>query len=253
MAVGQTQPLLMPGGRSVQVAEPSALANLLGANALFREGLSALGTLLLPVDEQVTSIQRILVLIPGGRIDPEPLVARVQRLVGCTDLEVLYVGIRLSPDQDWRASRQLAGLLIASVKAGLRVQTRLVANGEWLPILRGIVQPGDLILCHAEQSARQSKDPYGTLGWWVASSLNVPVYVLSGMYMQALPYALSSALRLAFRIAPILIVGGFFWIQIQIDKLVTGLAHTLVLSLSVLIEFGLVFFWSYLLDRLSHD
>ncbi len=255
MVAGQThaQPQLVPNVHGVQIAEPSTLVAILGADTRFVDDLPASETVLLPADPQVTSLRRILVLLPDGRIDQERLVSRVQHLVEYTDLEVLYIGLRLGPDEDWRGFRQLAELLTASVKAGLRVQTRLLAKGEWLPILRGIVEPGDLILCHAEQSARQSKDPYGTLGWWVASSLNVPVYVLSGMYTQSLPYPVSSALRLAFRIAPILIVAGFFWIQVQIDKLVTGLTHTLVLSLSVLIEFGLVFLWSYLLDRLSND
>jgi hypothetical protein len=57
------------------------------------------------------------------------------------------------------------GLLTASVEAGLRVRTRLLAKEEWLPILREIVQPGDqiVIVCHVQQSSRWWKDPRRTL------------------------------------------------------------------------------------------
>jgi hypothetical protein len=254
MAAGQThaQPQLMPGVQDVQIAEPSVLAGFLGADARLREELPASETVLLPAGQRVTSLRRILVLVPDGQIDQEFLVSRVQRLVGSADLDVLYISLSVSPDEDWRAFRHLVGLLTASVETGLRVRTQLLAKGEWLPVLREIVQSGDLIVCHAEQSPRRWKDPHRTLGWWVASTLNVPVYVLSGAYVQARPYWVNRALCLVFRIIPILIVAGFFWIQVQIDKLATGLTHTLVMSVSVLVEFGLVFLWSYLLDRLNN-
>ncbi len=255
MVAGQThaQPQLMPDVRGVQIAEPSALADFMGADAQFLEKLPTSETVLLPANQRVISLRRILVLVPNGPVDKDRLVSRVQDLVGSADVEVLYIGLRVSPVEDGRMFRQLAELLTASVKAGLRVRTRLRAKGKWLPVLRGIVKSGDLVVCHAERSARWAKDPSGTFAWCVASSLKVPVYVLSSLDAPALPYRMSRILRLVFRIAPILIVAGFFWIQVQIDKLVTGLAHTLVLSLSVLVEFGLVFLWSYLLDRLSND
>jgi hypothetical protein len=107
-----------------------------------------------------------------------------------------------------------------------------------MPVLREIVQPGDLIVCHAEQSPSRWKGQCRMLGWWAVSTLNVPVYVLPGAYAQASPYRMRSALRLLFWIVPVLIVAGFSWIQVQIGALATGLMHTLVMVMivSVLIE-----------------
>ena len=112
---------------------------------------------------------------------------------------------------------------------------------------------GDLIVCHVEQLPSRWRDPRRTSAWWAVSTLKVPVYVLSGAYAQAFPYWMSSALRLVFWIVPILIVAGFFWIQVQIGALAAGLTHTLVMIVSVLVEISLVSLWGYLLDRLSND
>jgi FtsH-binding integral membrane protein len=122
-----------------------------------------------------------------------------------------------------------------------------------VPVLREIVQPGDLIVCHVEQLPSRWRDPRRTLAWWAVSTLKVPVYVLSGAYAQVFPYWMSSALRLVFWIVPILIVAGFFWIQVQIGALAAGLTHTLVMIVSVLVEIILVSLWGYLPDRLSND
>lgn len=47
-----------------------------------------------------------------------------------------------------------------------------------------------------------------------------------------------------FNLFPLAVVGGFFWFQVQIDAQNTGLLHTLVTIMSVVVELGVIFVWS---------
>lgn len=71
-----------------------------------------------------------------------------------------------------------------------------------------------------------------------------PTHRLSGAQIPLLTRLAHKLGRLMFNLFPLAVVGGFFWFQVQIDAQNTGLLHTLVTIMSVVVELGVIFVWS---------
>jgi hypothetical protein len=131
------------------------------------------------------------------------------------------------------------------------VRTRVVDARAWPEGLPGNTASGDLIVCPAEQRISGAGFRRTALGPVLVERLNVPVYAVDGLMEQPAAPWLSALLRLMAAIAPIAIVAGFFWIQVQIGRVTSGLTNTLLIAVSALVELGLIVVWSAFQDRME--
>lgn len=207
---------------------------------------ASIARLLIPADRPLPLANRLLVLIPDQDTDETELARRVWELASPRHLAVLYLCLTNDALTEARARRRLATLAAVTRDDWVNVQTRLVTGGDWGKGVRGLWRPGDLVVCHAEQMI-----PDGFIGMWskplgqaLVATLNAPVYLLAGFY-EALPASTPRRLSqvLSWSI-PLLILIGFFMIQVQIEQQVTGWLRTTLLSASVALEFGLVGLWN---------
>jgi hypothetical protein len=78
----------------------------------------------------------------------------------------------------------------------------------------------------------------------LTSKLSAPVYVLpdsQGTHLQS-----RSLSQTAFWVGAMVILFGFFWIQVGITRLIEGWGQTALLALSVVPVFALIRFWNSL-------
>lgn len=206
----------------------------------------SIAQLLIPADQPLPPASRLLVLIPDQDTDETELARRVWELASPRHLAVVYLSLTTDALTEARARRRLATLAAVTRDEWVNVQTRMVIGGDWRKAVRAVWRSGDLVVCHAEQMV-----PDGFVGMWrkplgqaLVATLNAPVYLLTGFYM-ALPAPTTRRFsQLLSWSIPLLILIGFFMLQVQIEQQVTGWLKTMLLSASVALEFGLVGLWN---------
>ncbi|MBF8281887.1 MAG: hypothetical protein HW378_802, partial [Anaerolineales bacterium] len=132
------------------------------------------------------------------------------------------------------------------------VETRVEPGGNWIQIVRRIWEPGDLIVCHAEQMLSGWSVGRRPLAKAIVSALNNPVYILSGFY-PGLPTEQPKWLaRLLAWLPALALLVIFFLLQVRITQATRGWIQTALLCLSVIVEFGLIGAWEHFLIVRNH-
>jgi hypothetical protein len=205
---------------------------------------SPVATLLIPDDGSVElpPARRLLVLVPGPAT-PTELASRIWSLVAEADMDVLFIGAAGEGHDDYTMRRLLATLAAATRDGRLRVETRLVRGQNWLQAIRAIWQPGDLILCHREQTVTAWGFQRLSLAQALVVTLNAPVYVLSGFYLEPSLDPRGFVRRWLRFMLPFLIIGIFFMLQVQIEMRFDSGVYYLLMIGSVIVEIGLLAVW----------
>jgi hypothetical protein len=198
----------------------------------------------IPDGEPLPWARRLVVLVPVMEVDEARLARRVWMLASANRLDVLYVALVREPDDESRARRRLATLAALTRDEQISVETRVQPARSWLKLVRPIVQRGDLLMCHADQTV----DTFGfrrrPLAPELAAAIHAPVVVLSGMSLEPPLRGGNRISRFIYGSVPYAIVAGFFEFQVQAARLTRGWMSTALICLSVLVEFGLIWIWT---------
>jgi len=219
----------------------STEAPVLPAQSIFPETLSLAGGRTRPQTTSTTrtepSVDRLLVLVPDYSGDPAELAAQIRSMSAPRRLPVLLIGQIAEQPETWSVRRDLSTLAALIADPEIRVDSVATTTASWIEILRRVVLPGDLVVCHHEQTLdRNWPWQRQSLAEAIRKELNVPVCALQGFVpglrlvrARWLSGILGSLLPFAF----IVFVSA---IQIAIQTLTTGWLSTVLLSLSAVVE-----------------
>lgn len=216
---------------SASLAAPESAANLLAPTSRF-----------------APTVRRLVVLIPDADTDESELAQQIWSMASRRELSVLLLGLSKNAGAGPRARRRLATLAALARDKTVHVETQLEIGGDWLQALRSVHRYSDLILCHAEQHLATGGVRRKPLSGWIAKELNEPVCVLADFYPGLPPDHLNPASRLIASAVPFFILFAFTALQILIHQATKGTASILLLSASVLIEYGLIGAWHFLVN-----
>jgi hypothetical protein len=232
------------------VEEPKYLEETAGARAAETPaGLDRALTLnpshALSVGQRLPDCQRLLVLVPNAEIVPDSqLSQRIWQLASPGRVPVLYIAIAGDYESEMTARRRLSLLAAITRDKWVRVETQIVHASQWAAALKGIEQPGDLLLAHAEQ--RVSKGWFGSepLSEQLRRGLAAPIYTLSG-YCQDRVGGLIQPLHIALSAILLgLILIGFFALDAQVIDQLQGAPQQVMLLILLLVEIGAVWVWN---------
>jgi hypothetical protein len=184
---------------------------------------------------------RLIVLVPSLEVDLTAVTQRVWELANATGAHIKFISLCNDTLQEPSLRRRLA-TMSAMVKAGnVSAESEVVAGKNWVEAVKIRKQTGDMVVCCAEQRAGLMQRPLSQI---LQSDLDMPLYILSGLYPQNDLH--SSWLIQTFAwIGFIAIILGFFMLQIKIDQLAKD--WTVVLQLlTTAIEFWLIWVWNNL-------
>ena len=195
-------------------------------------------------------MRRLIVLIPDQGVDGAALAQRVRSLATPCELDIALISVLESGAHPASAVRlRLATMASQIGDERVRVETSVLTGQSWAAAVRRVEQPGDIVICCAEHrvpTATNGRQPlYHMLEWL----LDVPVYVLAGLYTEPATQRKSAppiSTRLTRWLALLAILASFFVAQVQISHLPVGLAHTALILFAALIELGLIVIWSSL-------
>lgn len=183
---------------------------------------------------------RFLVLIPTDA-DYSTVAHRIWELAHDAGASVEFLGLCRDAAQEPGLRRELVTLAALVYDGRIATEIKIETGMNWLSTVRSNYQPGDVIVCFAEQRAGIL---HKSLSQILQAKLNVPVYILSGLQPQKSNWV-SQVLAWVGSLA---IIAGGFLLQIRITALPKDWAQTTLLILLVIVEFWLVGSWNSLFN-----
>jgi hypothetical protein len=191
-------------------------------------------------NDTFSATHRLLVLLPDVDFNLTDLTRRVAEITSLENLTVVFVANTADSQNEYRVRRRLATLAALMRGECARVETHFTLDQNWARVLESVYQRGDVVVCHGEQKRQGG----ASLSKQLEQSLGAPIYVIAGLYPHHKNKP-SSVTSTVFKVAaPALIVFVFLAIQVSIDRVTAGLLHALLLSLSVVAEYGALVIWS---------
>jgi hypothetical protein len=184
----------------------------------------------------------LIVLVPHVEADLSAAMRRIWELANAGDSRVRFIGLYENSIQELTLRRQLAGLSAMLGSSGIYTETELLAGRDWVDAVRIHSQPGDLVVCFAEQRVGPLKRSLSSI---LQTRLDVPVYILSGGYLQ--DDLRSNWWKPIFAwIGFLLTLAGFFLIQVRIHHLISGWGRPVLVLISVCLELWIIWVWDKL-------
>ena len=212
---------------------------------------STIGVLLISADEPLPPARRLIVLVPDMDVDESGLAARIWALASPHGLEVLFLGTLREEQNEFRARRRLATLAAITRDNQVQVEFTVMAHSHWVRAVQGIWRPGDLVVCHAEQTAAARGWRHQPLSQALITALDAPVCILSGFYPKLPSERPNWLVQILAWLPPLAIIVVFFILQVRITQGTAGWVQTALLCLSVFAEFGLIAAWEHFLGHVN--
>jgi hypothetical protein len=200
------------------------------------------------VNVQRLEVNRLIVLVPDQGADGNELARQVWTLAAPCELSVLFVCVP-GTDGNRESAARLRMATMASLIRDERVEvsTQVISRTSWVNAVRRLWQPGDMVLCCAEQMVQTFASGRRRLCQVLEFALDVPVFVLTGLYTEP-PHLKASGdgipSRILYWASLAAIMAIFFFVEVQIDQQMAGLARTALMLLAGLVELGVIVVWS---------
>jgi hypothetical protein len=187
---------------------------------------------------------RLVVLVPGQGLEALALAQWLASPVSLHQPSILFLSVVQSLNEEPCARLQLSDLIALTSGFPVKVESDLILGNNWVDAVCEVWQPGDLVICCAEQTISISGAARYPL--WVALSnrLDASVFALTGFYRESLRRPRTRATEVAWWGVALALVAAFGVLQAWISQHVMGWAHQILLILSVLAEVGLLWIWN---------
>jgi hypothetical protein len=181
----------------------------------------------------------LIVLVPHTEADLSAAIRRVWELANAGSSRVRFIGLYENAIQELTLRRQLAGMSAMLGSTGIYTETEALSGNDWAEIVRARWHAGDLVVCFADQRVGPLKRSLSSM---LQSSLDVPIYILSGSYLQNNVPSNWWAGIFAWG-GFIAILAGFFLLQVRIHHLMGGWNRPVLVLISVCLELWMVWVW----------
>ena len=197
-----------------------------------------------------SSTAMVAVFEPAGRLlvlvsDPEsnyiPVIRRISELANVQRAHVLLLCLCNDPRQELSLRRGLVTMCAMLQRGIVSAEAKVEIGRNWVDVVKRNYQTGDMIVCFAEQRAGFLQKPLSQI---LDSNLTVPVYIVSGVHI---PMPKSHWFGQVTKwIGLIGIIIGFCMLQVKIVQLPKDWFQNILLLLSVIPEFRLIWVWNNL-------
>jgi hypothetical protein len=196
-----------------------------------------------PIDshKDLETIHRLIVLVPTDW-DSRAVTRRLWKLGRTLGAHIQFLGLCKEAEQEPGLRRGLVTMASLLQDDGVCVDVKVEFGTDWVEAVKRNYQPGDMIVCFAEQRAGLLQRPLSQI---LRSNLKATVYILSGSYPQP-PTRPPWLSQIMAWIGPLAIIVLAFLLQVRITSLPQDWAQTSLLILSVMGEVWLIWFWNSL-------
>jgi hypothetical protein len=185
---------------------------------------------------------RLLALVPANADYSIPM-KRIWELATTTGMPIQLIGLCNDPAQEPSLRRELITISALIRDGRVRVDANVEIGANWVEVVKRIVQPGDRIVCFAEQQIGLFHRPLSQI---LESNLKMPVYILSGLTSPGGARSSHWFSQFTAWMGSIGIIAGTALLQIRIASSPQDWAQTTLLILSVIGEAWLIWGWNSL-------
>jgi len=193
------------------------------------------------LNTNLESARRLIVLIPADA-DYSAATRRIWELANATGSSVQFLGLCKDAAQEPGLRRELVTMSALVQDGRVATEVKIEIGTNWVYAIRSDCQPGDMIVCFAEQCAGLLHKPLSQV---LGAKLNAPIYILSDSHTQNISRS-NRLSQIMVWMGSIGIIAGSALLQIRIISLAQGWAQTTLLILSVMGEFWLISGWNTL-------
>lgn len=191
------------------------------------------------IDPNMTG--RLLILLPPD-LNYNLATPRIWELAMATARHIQLLGLCKGLAEEPRLRRELVTMSALIRDARVCAETKVEIGTSWVEAVKNNIQPGDMIVCFAEQSAGIFHRPLSQI---LRSNLSAPIYILSGLTSQT---STPSSWLSQFMVwtGSLGIIAGSAFLQFQITASTQNWAQTTLMILSIVGEIGLIWGWNSL-------
>jgi hypothetical protein len=196
-------------------------------------------SLVYPADSRANleSAHRLIVLVPADT-DFSLATQRIWGLAYATDMHIQLLGLPNDTAEESRLRRELAAMASLLQDGKRCVEATVIPGTNWVEALKASYQAGDRIVCFAEQQTGILHRPLSQI---LESNLNTTVYVLSDLAPRK--SRVNRLSQLTTWLGFIGLIAGFGLLQTKIVQLPAGWFQNILLLLTVIPEFWLIWVW----------
>jgi len=185
--------------------------------------------------------RRLIVLVPCIEADLTSVTHRVWELASATGAHVKLLSLCNDLTQEFSLRRLLITMSAIVNYGNVSAETEVIFGRDWVDAVKSRCQAGDMVVCLGGQRVGLS---HNLLSQILQSNLDVPLYILSGLYPQT-DSRTNWWTQAAAWIGFIAIIMSFFLLQVKIHQFAND--WTIVLELlSTAVEFWLIWVWNNL-------
>jgi hypothetical protein len=192
-----------------------------------------------PSDVDVESVHRLIVLFPTG-LDTGAGTRRIWELAKTTGMRIQLLGLYNDATEEPGLRRALVSMASLLQNGKTTVELKIESGTNWVKAVKRNYQPGDRIVCFAEQRSGMLRRPLSQI---LQSDLDAPLYILSGLYPRDDSRSNWTTQAAAWA-GSIAIIVGFFVLQTRIALLTEEWAQTILMLLSTAGELWLLLVWN---------
>jgi hypothetical protein len=185
------------------------------------------------------SVHRFIVLVPPLEADFTFVTSRIWELANAMGAHVLFIGLYNDAAQEPSLRRELVTMSAMVNYGKVSAEIEVLFGRDWVGAVRSHWQAGDMLMCFVEQPPEL---PHGPLSQIQGSNLNVPLYLLNGLYPQN-DSQKNWLTETAAWIGSIVIISGFFFLLIWIGNIAKDWA-TVFQMLAILVEVWMILAWN---------
>jgi hypothetical protein len=191
-----------------------------------------------PLNTTLETDRRLVVLIPSD-IDYSAVTRQIWELAHTSGMHIQLLGLCTDRTEEPALRRALIGMASLLQDSKICAEAKVDIGTNWMAIVKANYQPGDAIVCFAEQRTGLLNRPLSQV---LESSFAATVYVFSNPTPQKANSNLLS--QIITWLGFIVIIIGFGLLQANIVQLPMGWLQITLLTLTILPEFWLIWVWN---------
>jgi hypothetical protein len=193
---------------------------------------------------------RLVILIPEFEVDETQFARQIWSIASHqAGASILLVCLANKYQDGLDSQRRLVTLAALTQDLSASIHTSVVNADNWIRGLKGIVKPGDMIVCQAEQQVTMQPIGDQPLANGLIQMFGYPVVALTGLWKPSVQRHSKNALQVFKWLALLLIVGGFFAVEVNIQKLTLGWFSNLLFMVTFILEIGIIWIWFAISNR----
>ena len=186
---------------------------------------------------------RLIILVPTRNLDTLKLAGLISYVVRQHKSNLLFLSVVEDSNEESYANEYMADLIELTSRLPVQVERKIVYSENWITVVKGIWQVGDVVICPTEQSIAVNGKCI-PLGITLSQESEIPVLMFTGYYHELPLHPRTLVAEIKWWSIALMIGALSTCLQVWILQSIKGWSNPVLLCLSIVMEFSLIWIWN---------